>query len=103
VRLAHAELSESRGFDDAEYRLAVDVPATVKPGDQLTAALWRGAESPDGRRVSEGLQISVEREDRVAPATGRARLPRAGDAGVAVSVHAGTSFARSFRCNRRAR
>lgn len=99
VRLAHVELPESRGFDDAEYRLAVDVPATVKPGDQLTAALWRfGAESPDGRRVSEGLQISVEREDRVAPVTGRGLAYRAlGTPDRMYLVHAGSGFAQIVR------
>lgn len=99
VRLAHAELTESRGFDDAEYRLAVDIPATVKPGDQLTAALWRfGAESPDGRKVSEGLQISVEREDRVAPLTGRGLAYRAlGTPERMYLVHAGTGFAQIVR------
>ena len=49
VRVKHPDLSETRSFDDAEYRLAVEVPPSTRPGQHLTAALWRfGAESPEG-------------------------------------------------------
>lgn len=99
VRVVHLDLPESRGFDDAEYRLAVDVPATTGPGQQLTATLWRfGAESPDGSKVTEGLHITVEREDRVPPILGHGLSYRAfGTPDRMYLVHGGTVFAQIVR------
>jgi len=99
VHLLHRDLPESRGFDDAEYRLAVDLPAPTRPGEHLMATLWRfGAESPDGVKVTEGLQVTVEREDPIAPVLGRGLAYRAfGTPDRMYLVHAGTMFAQVVR------
>jgi hypothetical protein len=99
VRVRHPDLSESRSFDDAEYRLAVDVPATTRPGQQLTGALWRfGAESPEGRKMEDEVRVEIHREDRVAPAPSRGLAYRAlGTPDRLYFVHAGTRFAQILR------
>lgn len=99
VRVRHPDLSETRSFDDAEYRLAVDVPATTRAGQQLTGALWRfGAESPDGRKMEDGVRVEIHREDRVAPAPSRGLAYRAlGTPDRLYLVHAGTRFAQILR------
>jgi len=99
VRVRHLELSESRSFDDAEYRLAIDVPPTVQPGQELVGTVWRfGAESPDGRKLSDGVRATVEREDRVAPVMARGLAYRAfGTPERMYLVHAGTRFAQVLR------
>ncbi|HSP19558.1 MAG TPA: hypothetical protein VLQ79_08590 [Myxococcaceae bacterium] len=99
VRLLHLDLPESRGFDDAEYRLAVDMPAATQPGQTLTATLWRfGAESPEGMKLTEGLEVTVEREDRIPPVLGRGLAYRAfGTPDRMYLVHAGTVFAQIVR------
>ncbi|MGZ3445230.1 MAG: hypothetical protein ACXWLG_06690 [Myxococcaceae bacterium] len=99
VRVIHLDLPESRGFDDAEYHLAMDVPPTTRAGQQLTATLWRfGAESPDGMKVTEGLQVTVEREDRIAPVMSRGLAYRAfGTPDRMYLVHGGTVFAQIVR------
>ena len=72
VRVTHAELPESRSFDDAEYHLAVETPPNSRPGQVLTGTLWRfGAESPDGRKLSDGVRVEILREDRIAPLMSR--------------------------------
>jgi hypothetical protein len=95
----HVDLSQTRSFDDAEYRLAVDVPATIRPGQQLIGALWRfGAESPEGRKLEDGVRVEIEREDRVAPAPTRGLAYRAlGTPDRLYLVHAGTRFAQILR------
>jgi hypothetical protein len=95
----HQELAETRNFDDAEYRLAVDVPASTRAGQQLTGALWRfGAEAPDGRKVSDGVRVEIVREDRVAPVMERGLAYRAiGTPDRLYLVHAGTGFAQVLR------
>jgi hypothetical protein len=95
----HQELTETRNFDDAEYRLAVDVPASTRAGQQLTGALWRfGAEAPDGRKVSDGVRVEIVREDRVAPVMARGLAYRAiGTPERLYLVHAGTNFAQVLR------
>jgi hypothetical protein len=95
----HQELAETRNFDDAEYRLAVDVPASTRAGQQLTGALWRfGAEAPDGRKVSDGVRVEIVREDRVAPVMARGLAYRAiGTPERLYLVHAGTNFAQVLR------
>lgn len=99
VRVTHLELPESRSFDDAEYHLAVEIPPTTQPGQQLTAVLWRfGAESPDGRKLSDGVRVEFEREDRVAPVAGRGLAYRAlGTPDRLYLVHAGSGFAQIVR------
>ncbi|HZJ53583.1 MAG TPA: hypothetical protein VFD38_05545 [Myxococcaceae bacterium] len=99
ARVRHVDLSATRSFDDAEYRLAVDVPATTRPGQQLTGALWRfGAESPEGRKLEDGVRVEIEREDRVAPAPTRGLAYRAlGTPDRLYLVHAGTRFAQILR------
>lgn len=95
----HQDLPEARTFDDAEYRLAVDVPATTRPGQQLTGALWRfGAESPDGRKMSDGIKVEIVREDKIAPVMARGLAYRAmGTPERLYFVHAGTNFAQVIR------
>jgi hypothetical protein len=95
----HQELVETRNFDDAEYRLAIDVPASTRPGQQLTGALWRfGAEAPDGRKMSDGVRVEVMREDRIAPVMERGLAYRAmGTPDRLYLVHAGTGFAQVVR------
>jgi hypothetical protein len=99
VRVTHLELPESRSFDDAEYRLAVEIPPTTQPGQELTAVLWRfGAESPEGRKLSDGVRVEFEREDRVAPVAGRGLAYRAlGTPDRLYLVHAGSGFAQIVR------
>lgn len=99
VRVTHLELPESRSFDDAEYRLAVEIPPATQPGQQLTAVLWRfGAESPEGRKLSDGVRVEFEREDRVAPVAGRGLAYRAlGTPDRLYLVHAGSGFAQIVR------
>jgi hypothetical protein len=99
VRVRHLDLSESRSFDDAEYRMAIDVPPTVQPGQELVGTVWRfGAESPDGRKLSDGVRATVEREDRVAPVLARGLAYRAfGTPERMYLVHAGTVFAQVLR------
>lgn len=101
VRVTHLELPESRGFDDAEYRLlpGTAVPASTRPGQHLAGALWRfGAESPEGRRLGEGVRVEFEREERVAPVTGRGLAYRAlGTPERLYLVHAGTLFVQVIR------
>jgi hypothetical protein len=99
VRVRHPDLSETRSFDDAEYRLTVDVPASTKPGQNLTGALWRfGAESPEGRKMEDGVRVEIQREDRVAPAPTRGLAYRAlGTPDRLYLVHAGTRFAQILR------
>jgi hypothetical protein len=99
VRVKHAELPESRSFDDAEYHLAVEVPASTRPGQQLTGTLWRfGAESPEGRKLGEGVRVEIEREDRIAPVLARGLAYRAvGTPDRLYLVHAGTGFAQVIR------
>ena len=99
VRVVHPELAENRSFDDAEYRLAVDVPPAIHPGQQLTGALWRfGAESPEGRKVGDGVRVDVSREDRIAPVLARGLAYRAvGTPERLYLVHAGTLFAQVVR------
>jgi hypothetical protein len=99
VKVRHIELPESRSFDDAEYRLAVDVPAATQPGGVFTGALWRfGAESPDGRKIGDGVRVEVQREDRIAPVMGRGLWYRAmGTIDRLYLVHAGTGFSQILR------
>jgi len=99
VRVRHPELPETRSYDDAEYRLAVDVPATTHPGQALTGALWRfGAESPDGRNLADGVRVEIQREDRIAPVMARGLAYRAmGTLDRLYLVHAGTGFAQIIR------
>ncbi len=99
VQVRHTELPESRSFDDAEYRLAVDSPATTHPGQVLTGALWRfGAESPDGRKLGDGVRVEIQREDRIAPVMTRGLAYRAmGTLERLYLVHAGTGFAQILR------
>jgi len=99
VRVRHLELPESRTFDDAEYRLVVDVPPAIRPGQQLAGALWRfGAESPEGRKMSDGVRVELEREDQVAPVSGRGLAYRAlGTPDRMYLAHAGTGFAQVIR------
>lgn len=99
VRVRHAELPETRSFDDAEYHLAIDVPATTHPGQQLSGTLWRyGAESPDGRRLEDAVRIEIQREDRIAPVMARGLAYRAvGTLERLYLVHAGTGFAQIIR------
>lgn len=99
VHLVHQDFPDSRGFDDAEYHLAVEVPATLRPGEELTATLWRfGAETPEGQKVTDGLKVRVEREDRVPPVIGRGLAYRAfGTPDRMYLVHAGTVFAQIVR------
>ena len=99
VRVTHAELPESRSFDDAEYHLAVETPPNSRPGQVLTGTLWRfGAESPDGRKLSDGVRVEVLREDRIAPVMARGLAYRAmGTLDRLYLVHAGTGFAQILR------
>ena len=99
VRVKHPDLSETRSFDDAEYRLAVDVPPTTRPNEVLTGALWRfGAESPDGRKMEDGVRVEIEREDHIAPGPTRGLAYRAfGTPDRLYFVHAGTGFAQILR------
>ena len=99
VRVRHIELPESRSFDDAEYHLAVDIPATTRPGQVLSGALWRfGAESPDGRKLGDGVRVEIQREDRIAPVMNRGLAYRAmGTLDRLYLVHAGTGFAQILR------
>jgi len=105
VKVTHLELPESRSFDDAEYRFvpASPIPASTRTGQQLTGTLWRfGAESPEGRKLSDGVRVEFEREDRVAPVMARGLAYQAlGTADRLYLVHAGTKFAQILR--RRAR
>jgi len=99
VRVTHAELPESRSFDDAEYHLAVETPPNTRPGQVLTGTLWRfGAESPDGRKLSDGVRVEILREDRIAPLMSRGLAYRAmGTLDRLYLVHAGTGFAQILR------
>lgn len=101
VRVTHLELPESRSFDDAEYRFvpASPIPASSRAGQQLTGTLWRfGAESPEGRKLSEGVRVEFEREDRVAPVMARGLAYRAlGTPDRLYLVHAGTKFVQILR------
>lgn len=99
VQVTHLELPESRGFDDAEYRLVVEVPASTRAGQHLTGALWRfGAESPEGRKLTDGVRVQLDREDRVAPIVGRGLAYRAlGTPDRLYLVHAGTGFSQVIR------
>jgi hypothetical protein len=99
VRVKHAELPESRSFDDAEYHLAIDPPATTHPGQQLLGTVWRfGAESPDGRRLADTVRIEILREDRIAPVMARGLAYRAvGTLERLYLVHAGTGFVQVIR------
>lgn len=99
VRVRHTELPESRSFDDAEYHLAVDIPATTRPGQVLVGPLWRwGAESPDGRKLEDGVRVEILREDRIAPVMDRGLAYRAmGTPDRLYLVHAGTGFAQILR------
>jgi hypothetical protein len=101
VRLTHLELASDRSFDDAEYRFSHsgELPASTRAGQQMTGALWRfGPESPEGRKVSDGVRVEFEREERVAPATGRGLAYRAfGTPDRLYLVHAGTGFAQVLR------
>ena len=99
VRVRHIELPESRSFDDAEYHLAVDTPPSTRPGQVLTGTLWRfGAESPDGRKLTEGVRVEILREDRIAPVMARGLAYRAmGTLDRLYFVHAGTGFAQILR------
>jgi len=99
VRVRHLELPEGRSYDDAEYHLAVDVPATSHPGQTLSGALWRfGAESPDGRKLGDGVRVEIQREDRIAPVMNRGLAYRAmGTLDRLYLVHAGTLFAQIIR------
>ena len=99
VRVTHAELPESRSFDDAEYRLAVEAPPNTRPGQVLTGTLWRfGAESPDGRKLSDGVRVEILREDRIAPVLAHGLAYRAmGTLDRLYFVHAGTGFSQILR------
>jgi len=99
VRVKHAELPETRSFDDAEYHLAIEPPATTHPGQQLDGAVWRfGAESPDGRKLADTARIEVLREDRIAPVMARGLAYRAvGTLERLYLVHAGTGFVQVIR------
>jgi hypothetical protein len=101
VKVTHLELPESRSFDDAEYRFvpASPIPASTRTGQQLTGTLWRfGAESPEGRKLSDGVRVEFEREDRVAPVMARGLAYQAlGTADRLYLVHAGTKFAQILR------
>jgi hypothetical protein len=99
VRVRHTELPEGRSFDDAEYHLAVDIPATTRPGQVLVGTLWRwGAESPDGRKLEDGVRVEILREDRIAPVMGHGLAYRAmGTQDRLYLVHAGTGFAQILR------
>ncbi|HUM10647.1 MAG TPA: hypothetical protein VLT82_06830 [Myxococcaceae bacterium] len=99
VRVTHPELSETRSFDDAEYHLASDVPPATHPGQRLTGTLWRfGAESPDGRKLGDGVRVDIQREDRIAPVMGRGLAYRAvGTPDRLYLVHAGTGFTQVIR------
>jgi hypothetical protein len=99
VRVSHPDLSESRSFDDAEYHLAIEASATTRPGQQLSGALWRfGAESPEGRKLGDGVHVEIEREDRIAPVLTRGLAYRAvGTPDRLYLVHAGTVFAQVIR------
>jgi len=99
VRVTHLELPESRSFDDAEYRLAIEVPPTTRRGQQLGGTLWRfGAESPEGRKLSDGVRAEVQGEDRIAPVIARGLAYRAlGTPDRLYLVHAGTLFAQVVR------
>jgi len=101
VRVSHVELPPDRSFDDAEYRFAsqAEVPASTRPGQVLTGALWRfGAESPEGRKVSDGVRVELLREDRVEPGTDRGLQYRAlGTPERLYLVHAGSRFAQVLR------
>ena len=99
VRVKHAELPESRSFDDAEYHLAIDTPATTHPGQQLVGTVWRfGAESPDGRKLADTVRIEILREDRIAPVMARGLAYRAvGTLERLYLVHAGTGFVQVIR------
>jgi hypothetical protein len=99
VRVRHIELPETRSYDDAEYHLAVDIPTTTHPGQALTGALWRfGAESPDGRKLGDGVRVEIQREDRIAPVMNRGLAYRAmGTLDRLYLVHAGTGFAQIIR------
>ncbi len=99
VRVKHAELPESRSFDDAEYHLAIDPPATTHPGQQLSGTVWRfGAESPDGRKLADTVRIEILREDRIAPVMARGLAYRAvGTLERLYLVHAGTGFVQVIR------
>ena len=98
-RVRHAELPEARSFDDAEYHLAIDVPAATHPGQQLAGTLWRfGAESPDGRKLEDAVRVEIQREDRIAPVMARGLAYRAmGTLERLYLVHAGTGFAQVIR------
>jgi hypothetical protein len=99
VRITRGDLPEARNFDDGEYRLAVDAPATTRPGQQLAGALWRfGAEAPDGRKLDDALKVELVREDRIAPVMARGLAYRAmGPPDRLYLVHAGTGFAQVLR------
>jgi hypothetical protein len=99
VRVRHTELPEGRSFDDAEYHLAVDLPATTRPGLVLVGPLWRwGAESPDGRKLEDGVRVEILREDRIAPVMGHGLSYRAmGTPDRLYFVHAGTGFVQILR------
>jgi hypothetical protein len=101
VRVTHLELPEARSFDDAEYRFvpASPIPASIRGGQQLTGTLWRfGAESPEGRKLSEGVRVEFEREDKVAPVMARGLAYRAlGTPDRLYLVHAGTKFVQILR------
>ena len=101
VRVTHLELPEARSFDDAEYRFvpASPIPASTRPGQQISGTLWRfGAESPEGRKLTEGVRIEFEREDQVAPVMARGLAYRAlGTLDRLYLVHAGTKFAQILR------
>jgi hypothetical protein len=101
VKVTHLELPESRSFDDAEYRFvpASPIPASTRTGQRLTGTLWRfGAESPEGRKLSDGVRVEFEREDRVAPVMARGLAYRAlGTTDRLYLVHAGTKFVQILR------
>jgi len=101
VRVTHLELPEARSFDDAEYRFvpASPIPASTRPGQQISGTLWRfGAESPEGRKLTEGVRLEFEREDQVAPIMARGLAYRAlGTQDRLYLVHAGTKFVQILR------
>ena len=101
VRVTHLELPEARSFDDAEYRFvpASPIPPSIRPGQQISGTLWRfGAESPEGRKLTEGVRLEFEREDQVAPVMARGLAYRAlGTQDRLYLVHAGTKFVQILR------
>ena len=101
VRVTHLELPEARSFDDAEYRFVPSspIPPSTRPGQQISGTLWRfGAESPEGRKLTEGVRLEFEREDTVAPVMARGLAYRAmGTQDRLYLVHAGTKFVQILR------